>query len=157
MVAQVKAGKTRQFWVEEELLLTKGNNLYVPRAGDLRKRLLHECHDTLWVGYPRWQRMYVLLKKGYFWLTFETTSCSIQRHASFASGIRLRKWKLLGFSNLAYSDETMGECLYGLHYTSFESGWPWGPPNYHWLILKVHHFHSHYQALFCRVDCISIL
>ncbi|TYK26611.1 reverse transcriptase [Cucumis melo var. makuwa] len=39
----VKAGKTRQFWVEEDLLVTKGNRLYVSR------------------------RMYALLKKGYFW------------------------------------------------------------------------------------------
>ncbi|TYK15859.1 reverse transcriptase [Cucumis melo var. makuwa] len=36
----VKAGKTRQFWVEEDLLVTKGNRLY---------------------------RTYALLKKGYFW------------------------------------------------------------------------------------------
>ncbi|KAA0066511.1 reverse transcriptase [Cucumis melo var. makuwa] len=63
----VKAGKTRQFWVEEDLLVTKGNRLYVPRVGDLRKKLLYECHDTLWAGHPGWQRTYALLKKGYFW------------------------------------------------------------------------------------------
>ncbi|KAA0057858.1 reverse transcriptase [Cucumis melo var. makuwa] len=63
----VKAGKTRQFWVEEDLLVTKGNRLYVPRAGDLKKKLLYECHDTLWAGHPGWQRTYALLKKGYFW------------------------------------------------------------------------------------------
>ncbi|KAA0060776.1 reverse transcriptase [Cucumis melo var. makuwa] len=62
-----KAGKTRQFWVEDDLLVTRGNRLYVPRAGDIRKRLLHECHDTLWAGHPGWQRTYALLKKGYFW------------------------------------------------------------------------------------------
>ncbi|TYK15933.1 reverse transcriptase [Cucumis melo var. makuwa] len=55
------------FWVEEDLLVTKGNRLYVPRAGDLRKKLLYECHDTLWAGHPGWQRTYALLKKGYFW------------------------------------------------------------------------------------------
>ena len=42
-----KAGKTRQFWVEDGLLVTKGKWLYVPRGEDLRKKLLHECHDTL--------------------------------------------------------------------------------------------------------------
>ncbi|TYK15836.1 reverse transcriptase [Cucumis melo var. makuwa] len=61
------AGKTRQFWVEEDLLVTKGNRLYVPKAGDLRKKLLYECHDTLWAGHFGWQRTYALLKKGYFW------------------------------------------------------------------------------------------
>ncbi|KAA0051292.1 reverse transcriptase [Cucumis melo var. makuwa] len=40
------------FWVEEDLLVTKGNRLYVPGARDLRKKLLYECHDTLWAGHP---------------------------------------------------------------------------------------------------------
>ncbi|TYK20741.1 reverse transcriptase [Cucumis melo var. makuwa] len=44
----VKAGKTRQFWVEEDLLVTKGNRLYVP-------------------SHPGWQQTYALLKKSYFW------------------------------------------------------------------------------------------
>ena len=61
-----KAGKT-QFWVEGHLLMTKGNRLYIPRMGELRKKLIQECHDTLWAGHPRWQRMYALIKKGYFW------------------------------------------------------------------------------------------
>ena len=41
--------------------------LYVPRAGNLRKKSLHQCHDTLWAGHPKWQRTYALLKKCYFW------------------------------------------------------------------------------------------
>ena len=36
----VKEGKTRWFWLEGDLLLTKGNRLYVP--GKLRKEVLHE-------------------------------------------------------------------------------------------------------------------
>ncbi|KAA0063135.1 reverse transcriptase [Cucumis melo var. makuwa] len=64
---RAKAGKTRQFWVEENLLVTKGNRLYVSRVGDLRKKLLHECQETLWAGHPERQRTYALLKKGYFW------------------------------------------------------------------------------------------
>ncbi|TYK09701.1 reverse transcriptase [Cucumis melo var. makuwa] len=48
VVALVKVDKTKQFWVEEDLLLTKENRLYVLRVEDLRKKLLHECHDPLW-------------------------------------------------------------------------------------------------------------
>ncbi|KAA0063459.1 reverse transcriptase [Cucumis melo var. makuwa] len=48
----VKAGKTRQFWVEEDLLVTKGNRLYVPRAGDLRKKLLYECQTLYGLAIP---------------------------------------------------------------------------------------------------------
>ncbi|KAA0039564.1 reverse transcriptase [Cucumis melo var. makuwa] len=62
-----KAGKTRQFWVEEDLLVTKGNRLYVPGAWDLYKKLLYECHDTLWASHLGWQQTYALLKKCYFW------------------------------------------------------------------------------------------
>ncbi|KAA0060585.1 reverse transcriptase [Cucumis melo var. makuwa] len=54
VVPLAKVSKTRQFWVEEDLLLSKGNRLYVPRVAYLRKKLLHECHDTLWVGHPSW-------------------------------------------------------------------------------------------------------
>lgn len=63
-----KAGKTRQFWLEEGLLVTRGNQLYVFRARDLWKKLLYECHDTLWTGNSEWQKTYALLKNGYFWL-----------------------------------------------------------------------------------------
>src|ERR1051325_6929690 len=62
-----KEGKTRQFWVKDDLLFTKGNRLYVPQAGGLRRSLLKECHDTLWAGHNGWRRTYALLKQGYYW------------------------------------------------------------------------------------------
>ncbi|KAL0292960.1 UNVERIFIED_CONTAM: hypothetical protein Scaly_3149200 [Sesamum calycinum] len=46
LVHLVEQGKARQFWLEEGLLMTKGNRLYVPKGGDLRKSLISECHDT---------------------------------------------------------------------------------------------------------------
>src|ERR1051325_8355514 len=60
-------GKTRQFWVEDGLLITKGNRLYVPRLGNLRKALLEECHNTMWAGHNGWQRTFALLKQRYYW------------------------------------------------------------------------------------------
>lgn len=59
--------KTRQFWVEDNLLLTGGNRLYVPRSENLQRLLLEECHDTLWAKHIRWQRTYALLQQGYYW------------------------------------------------------------------------------------------
>ena len=47
IVELAKVGKTRQFWVKGNLLMTKGNRLYVARTGELRKKLIQECHDTL--------------------------------------------------------------------------------------------------------------
>ncbi|KAG8386598.1 hypothetical protein BUALT_Bualt03G0164900 [Buddleja alternifolia] len=51
-----KEGKTRQFWVEDGLLYTKGRRLYVPKWGNLRKDLIKECHDTKWAGHPGQKR-----------------------------------------------------------------------------------------------------
>ncbi|KAJ7970183.1 Retrotransposon protein, putative, Ty3-gypsy subclass [Quillaja saponaria] len=61
-----KEGKTCQFLVEDGLLMAKGSRLFVPKAGDLRRTLMKECHDTLWAGHPGWQRTYALLKQGYY-------------------------------------------------------------------------------------------
>ncbi|KAJ7979044.1 Retrotransposon protein, putative, Ty3-gypsy subclass [Quillaja saponaria] len=46
-----KEWKTRQFWVENGLLMAKGSQLFIPKAGDLRRMLMKECHDTLWAGH----------------------------------------------------------------------------------------------------------
>ncbi|KAL0434980.1 UNVERIFIED_CONTAM: Transposon Tf2-11 polyprotein [Sesamum radiatum] len=48
LVHLVEQGKARQFWLDDGLLMTKGNRLYIPKGGDLRKSLISECHDTLW-------------------------------------------------------------------------------------------------------------
>ncbi|KAL5744672.1 hypothetical protein ACOSQ2_027788 [Xanthoceras sorbifolium] len=45
-------GKTKRFWVQDDLLCTVGNRLYVPKFGNLRKNLIKECHDTKWAGHP---------------------------------------------------------------------------------------------------------
>lgn len=63
----VDSGKTRQFWVEEDLIIARGNRIYVPKVEGLKSLLLKECHDTLWAGQPRWQRTLALLTQGYFW------------------------------------------------------------------------------------------
>ncbi|KAL0343423.1 UNVERIFIED_CONTAM: Transposon Tf2-11 polyprotein [Sesamum angustifolium] len=67
LVHLVEQGKARQFWLEEGLLMTKGNRLYVPKGGDLRKSLISECHDTLWAGHPGEERTYALVQRAYYW------------------------------------------------------------------------------------------
>ena len=47
----MKEGKTRQFWMEDDLLWAKGGRLYALRTRDLRRTLLKKCPDTLWVGH----------------------------------------------------------------------------------------------------------
>ena len=52
MMEYAKEGKTRRFWLEGDLLYTKGRRLYVLLFGNLRRELLKECHDSQWAGHP---------------------------------------------------------------------------------------------------------
>ncbi|KAK2989232.1 hypothetical protein RJ640_029530 [Escallonia rubra] len=63
----IESGKTRQFWQEDGLLMTKGRWVYVPRVDDLRRTLIRECHDTLWAGHVGGERKLALLQQGYYW------------------------------------------------------------------------------------------
>ncbi|XP_070031880.1 uncharacterized protein [Nicotiana tomentosiformis] len=67
LVDLVGHGKTRQFYTEDGFLKVKGNRLYVPKRGDMRRTLLAECHDTLWVGHLVEERTMALLRRAYYW------------------------------------------------------------------------------------------
>ncbi|KAL2245998.1 UNVERIFIED_CONTAM: Transposon Tf2-11 polyprotein [Sesamum indicum] len=67
LIRLVEQGKARHFWIEDGLLMTKGNCVYVPRGGDLWKLLLSECHDTLWAGHQGQERTYALVRRAYYW------------------------------------------------------------------------------------------
>ncbi|KAL2251721.1 UNVERIFIED_CONTAM: Gag-Pol polyprotein [Sesamum indicum] len=67
LIRLVEQGKARQFWVEDGLLMTKGNRVYVMRGEDLRKSFISECHDTLWAGHQRQERTYALVQRAYYW------------------------------------------------------------------------------------------
>lgn len=66
-IALVKEGKTRRFWVTDDLLYTTGSRLFLPNTDGIRRDLIKECHDTLWARHPGWQRTMALLERGYFW------------------------------------------------------------------------------------------
>ncbi|KZV54805.1 hypothetical protein F511_04427 [Dorcoceras hygrometricum] len=44
-------GNTKQFWVEDDLLYTKGRRLFVPKWDNLRRDLIREFHETRWAGH----------------------------------------------------------------------------------------------------------
>ena len=62
-----KEGKTRRFWVEDDLLYTTGRRMYVPKWGNLRRDIMKECHDSKWAGHPGMQRTLALLEELYYW------------------------------------------------------------------------------------------
>ncbi|KAK4397332.1 hypothetical protein Sango_1569800 [Sesamum angolense] len=67
LVHLIEQGKARQFWLEDGLLMTKGNRLYAPKSGDLKKSLILECHDTFWAGHPGEECTYTLVQRAYYW------------------------------------------------------------------------------------------
>jgi len=44
MVELVREGTIRRYWLEQDLLYTKGGRIFVPK-GELRKYLMMETHD----------------------------------------------------------------------------------------------------------------
>ena len=64
LIALAHEGKTKRFWVEDDLLYTKGRRLYVPKWENIRRNMIKECHETKWVGQ---QRTGALLESTYYW------------------------------------------------------------------------------------------
>ncbi|KAL2943047.1 Transposon Tf2-9 polyprotein [Bienertia sinuspersici] len=67
LVELAKEGKTRRFWVEDDILYTVGRRVYVPKWDNLRRDVMKECHDSLWAGHPGMQRTLALLEETYYW------------------------------------------------------------------------------------------
>lgn len=67
LLTLVEEGKVRRFWLQDGLLLSKGNCIFIPKADWLKRALLAECHDTQWAGYSRGGRTLALLEQGYYW------------------------------------------------------------------------------------------
>ena len=57
-----RSGKTRRFWIRDGLLVTKGNRVFVPKWGNLRRDVLKESHDSRWAGHPGMHRTMVLME-----------------------------------------------------------------------------------------------
>ena len=66
LIALAHEGKTKRFWVKDDLLYTKGRRFYMPKWGNLRRDLIKECHDTKWARHPRQRRTRALLESAYY-------------------------------------------------------------------------------------------
>ncbi|GJY64927.1 putative nucleotidyltransferase, ribonuclease H [Tanacetum coccineum] len=71
IIALAKDGRTRRFWLKGDMLFTKGDRLYVPKWGDLRRVILKECHDSKWAGHPGIKRTLALVEGTYYWPRME--------------------------------------------------------------------------------------
>ncbi|MCF8704065.1 hypothetical protein L3055_11050, partial [Corynebacterium sp. MC-02] len=79
LVDLASAGRTRNFWIEDGVLLTSGRRIYVPKHDNLRRRIMRESHDTLWAGHPGQKRTRALIEATYFWPKMrEDIECYVQ-------------------------------------------------------------------------------
>ncbi|XP_052117959.1 uncharacterized protein LOC127747717 [Arachis duranensis] len=67
LVELAREGKTKRFWLENDLLYTKGRRLDVLKWENLRRKLVKECHDTKWAGHQGQRRTLALIESSYYW------------------------------------------------------------------------------------------
>nr|GEW83523.1 reverse transcriptase domain-containing protein [Tanacetum cinerariifolium] len=71
IIALATDGKTQRFWLKGDMLFTKGDRLYVPKWGDLRRVILKECRDLKWDGHLGIKRTLELVEDTYYWPRIE--------------------------------------------------------------------------------------
>lgn len=123
----VEEGKTPRFWVKGGLLMTKGRRMYVPKVGELRKTLLHECHDTPWAGHPGWHRTLALLERRYSWPNMRD---EVEEYVTTSLICQQDKTERASWSTRTFADsgKTLVERIVGLHFGFAESGEIWVDP-----------------------------
>ncbi|KAL0453873.1 UNVERIFIED_CONTAM: hypothetical protein Slati_1365400 [Sesamum latifolium] len=117
LVHLVEQGKARQFWVEDGLLMTKGNRSYVPKGGDLKKSLILECHEHS-LGGTSGRRTHLSVGAEGLLLATDAGRCrDVCPHLFDLSAGQGRPSEEGWFATtLVHPNETLGECLHGLHF-----------------------------------------
>jgi hypothetical protein len=64
---QASEGRTRKFSIKDGLLVFTQDRVYLPKWRNVRKEVLHECHDSPWAGHPGQKRTLALLERGFYW------------------------------------------------------------------------------------------
>ncbi|KAF7807517.1 transcription factor Pur-alpha 1 [Senna tora] len=71
-------GKTRRFWLEDGVLITKGSRTYIPKWQGLRREIIKECHDSKWAGHlgKDWAKLLDIAQFSYNLQKSESTGAS---------------------------------------------------------------------------------
>ncbi len=67
IVQMIQEGKQTDYVLREDDSLYFNDRLYVPANNELKRKLLHEAHTTLFTMHPGSTKMYRDLKPYYFW------------------------------------------------------------------------------------------
>ena len=57
----------KDFSLDQNGWLRKKGRLCVPNVGDIRKEVLEECHHSKFIIHPGGTKMYVDMKRSFFW------------------------------------------------------------------------------------------
>ncbi|GKC86426.1 putative nucleotidyltransferase, ribonuclease H [Tanacetum coccineum] len=117
IIALAKDGRTRRFWLKGDMLFTKGDRLYVPKWGDLRRAILKECHDSKWAGHPGITRTLALVKGTYYWPRIGDDIETFVRTCLICQQDKIEKKKSRGLL-----EPLPGECFHGLYHMLAEVG-----------------------------------
>lgn len=60
-----KEGKQRRFLIEDDLICTKGQSLFMPQHGGTHKEVIQECCDSQKAGHLRVHRTFALVEERY--------------------------------------------------------------------------------------------
>lgn len=59
----ISEGLVTKYWIEDDLIYTLGERVYVFTLGELQIDLLHQNYDAMWVGHLRVNIMLALLTR----------------------------------------------------------------------------------------------
>ena len=64
---EIEKGKKVEFQIKDDDMIVKGQRMYVPEYGELKRDIMEEAHSSAYVMHPRSTKMYRTLKEHYWW------------------------------------------------------------------------------------------
>ena len=64
---EIEKGKKAEFQIRDDDMIVKGQRMYVPEYGELKRDIMEEAHSSAYAMYPGSTKMYKTLKEHYWW------------------------------------------------------------------------------------------
>ena len=64
---EIEKGKKAEFQIRDDDMIVKGQRMFVPEYGELKRDIMEEAHSSAYVMHPGSTKMYKTLKEHYWW------------------------------------------------------------------------------------------
>ena len=64
---EIEKGKKVEFQIKDDGIIVKGQRMYVPEYGKLKRDIMEEAHSSAYAMHPGSTKMYKTLKEHYWW------------------------------------------------------------------------------------------